>query len=151
MNRYSLSVDDRVARLGQRWPIGALIRHNGTGIHGVLAPTHDSVAARWNDGRPGHVALLPFRDREGLGGLLHIHWEHGDACWTRVDVLALVDRDGLYRVHGRIGAAPVHRLATNPAQPTERVLVPLSHALPNGWGWTGRDEQLADEVLAAVV
>lgn len=144
--RYAPTLDERITSLSRRWSVGTLIRHHGSGLRGVVVPARDGISARWNNGRPGHAALLPFRDREGLGGLLHIRWEHGDACWVRVDVLTLVDRIGLYRVHGRIGTAPVHRLATDPVRPAGRILVPLGGALPDGWRWTERDEQLVDEV-----
>ncbi|GIH98108.1 hypothetical protein [Planobispora takensis] len=147
--RYVPTLEERIASLGHRWPIGTLIRHYGSGLRGVVVPVRDVIAARWNDGRPGHAALLPFRDRDGLGGLLHIRWEHGDACWVRVDMLTMIDRTGLYRVHGRMGAAPMHRLANDPARPGEQVLVPLGHPLPDGWRWTARDEQLVGRGGAA--
>lgn len=81
--------DARITQLSRRWPLGTAVRHNGTGRHGVLVLAADEFAARWNDGREGHIALMPYRDRATeLGALLYVRWSCGDECWTRIDVLA---------------------------------------------------------------
>ncbi|MFC7593543.1 hypothetical protein ACFQYP_64945 [Nonomuraea antimicrobica] len=111
---------------------------------GVIITAADDIAARWHDGGRGHVSLLPYRDRQDLGGLVHVAWENGDACWTRVDVLELVDQVGIYRVqHRRLGVAPVQRLAVRAGEPYWW----RPDELPDGLRWAGRHEPFAQVAL----
>lgn len=135
----------RVSRLAERWPIGTLVRHSSTGKRAVVWPVGDELAARWNDGRAGHVALLRYRHRPELGGLLYVQWEHGDSCWTRIDVLELVDAVGMYRIwEERFGDAPVYRLGLHAGEPHWFGGTNLSGAGP----WAQRGQVAFDEVLA---
>ncbi|MEU9888641.1 hypothetical protein [Sphaerisporangium sp. NPDC051011] len=146
-HRYTRTLDERVERLAERWILGALIIHLGGGIRGVIVQAADEIAARWNDGRPGHIALIPLRDRPAMGGMVYVRWEDGDACWCRVDVLQLVDRAGVYRVwEDRPGDAPVYRLAVQPGDQAPTWWA--ARELPTGWRWATRAEADAGNVLA---
>lgn len=145
--RYAATADERVARLATRWILGALIIHFGGRLRGVIIQTADEWATRWNDGKAGHVALIPLRDRAAMGGMVYVRWEHGDASWCRVDVLQLVDTAGIYRIWDNgLGDAPVHRLAVpfEDAAPTWWA----ARELPPDWRWATRDEVDVAAVLA---
>lgn len=142
--RYVSTVDERLARLAERWPPGALVRNLGGGLRGVITVAADDIAKRWNDGSPGHLALMPLRKEPGLGGMVYADWEHGDSCWSRVDVLEIVDRIGLYRrFPARADRAPIFRLA---ASCDELVWWGGSHLLP-GWSWAARTDPAVIEAL----
>lgn len=143
--RHAVTLDERLSRLAERWILGALIIHLGGRLRGVIIQTADEIAARWNDGRPGHVALIQLRDRAALGGMVYVRWEDGDASWCRVDVLQLVDTAGIYRVWDNgLGDAPVHRLAVGDAAPTWWA----ARELPPDWRWATRNEADVAAVLA---
>lgn len=146
-HRYARTPDQRITHLAERWPAGALITI-GDDLRGVIVQAADDIAARWNDGRPGHVALMRLRDQpDTYGGLIYARWEHGDASWARVDELRLIDRDGVYRIwEDSPGRAPVHRLAIRDGdEPTWWAAT----ALPTEWGWVTRDDEQSMAALGA--
>ncbi|MDX3106062.1 hypothetical protein [Nonomuraea angiospora] len=141
-----MTAEARISRLAARWPVGALIRHHGTHMRGVVVTAADEIAARWHNSGHGHVSLLPYRDRQDLGGLVNVAWEHGDTCWTRIDVLEVVDATGVYHVEEeQYGFAPVYRLAVR----DHRLYWSPEESLMDGYRWANRDDQLVADILAA--
>ncbi|MFG1873356.1 hypothetical protein ACGFIV_00785 [Sphaerisporangium sp. NPDC049003] len=140
-SRYVLSADEQLTKLAERWPPGSLIINLAGRQRGVVTVVADSIASDWNDGNPGHLALMAMRQEAGLGGLVHAAWEHGDSCWTRVGSLGIEDRDGLYRViqdQEFPWWIPVYRLAEVDG---ELIWWPADRELLSEWSWADRRAQ----------
>lgn len=90
-----LPPEEQLTELASQWPAAALVRGRDSRVMGAIVVTDDEIAARWNSGLPGHLALGAHHQ-----GLVHVEWEgrRRDSAWAPPDGLELVDGSGIYQV-----------------------------------------------------